>query len=81
MKCSSLSQFKNNYTRLLRKAFDNAMFQRLVMCQIMLEDGESLMEKFKSTMDMFGSAEQTEAYDKLLALMRENPEYVSDLET
>jgi hypothetical protein len=49
------------------------------MCQIMLEDGESLMEKFKSTMDMFGSAEQTDAYDKLLALMRENPEYVCDL--
>lgn len=77
MKCESLKQYRTIFNRLLVKAFDQSMYQRLMLTQAMLADGESLLDTFKSTMDMFGDECQTKAYDKLMELIKDNPQYAS----
>ena len=77
MQCKTLRQFRNRFSRLLNKAFDQEMYQRFILTQAMLDDGESLIEKFKSTMDMFGDEQQIKAYNQLIELIKDNPQYAS----
>ena len=77
MKCNTLRQFRSRFSRLINKAFDQEMYQRFILTQAMLDDGESLIEKFKSTMDMFGDDQQIKAYNKLIELIKDNPQYAS----
>lgn len=67
------AQFFNRFTRLCNKVFDQEMFARLMLVKALLGEGESLLDKFKTTVNMFGSAEQADAYDKLVKLVRDNP--------
>lgn len=67
------TQFSNRFTRLCNKVFDQEMFARLMLAKAFLGEGESLLDKFKPTVNMFGSAEQADAYDKLVKLVRDKP--------
>lgn len=69
------AQFSNRFTRLCNKVFDQEMYNRFMLARAFLEEGENLLEKFRTTVEIFGGAEQTEAYDKLVRLINENPEH------
>lgn len=72
-------QFSYRFTRLLNKAFDQSMYKRFMLHVGLFGVGRKSIRSFSSTMDAFGSAEQCDAFNSLLELMDENPDYVKTM--